>query len=234
MYITGLNKTETERLFNELVEHNVINSTSLLCPVCNINRYGSIPSLEHHLINNHRTMKCLKRKQQRMNYTCPTCNRVLIRNSKYDGHSHEVLKSSSRHRWKCKLCINTTTLNSIMHKLTHVQKVHKIFLNKCLKCFKSPWRTDKEYEKCSYCNKKLISTYLYRHCILHHLEEIPFCEYCKRYFINEESYAQHVRSNSSIRPFKGLVKRPCKVYGFKNKFIQVNYFSNESLVPKNL
>lgn len=225
VYITGVNKTETRRLFNELVLNNMINITNLLCPVCKIHNYSSVASLENHLTKDHTTPYDLKKKH-RMNYTCPICSRVLVRNSKYGLHVLHNHNPSLRHRWKCKLCVNSTAvINTTMQKLEHVQKEHSMFLNKCLHCFPSPRKAPKEYQQCSYCDKCLISTYMYRHCILHHLEEIPFCDLCSRYFINENSYALHMRNVSSVQSAQGSYIRPCKVYGHKNKIIEVNCFS---------
>lgn len=195
--------------------NNVINGTSFLCPVCKVLRYSSIQTLKTHLMNDHKNLECQQKEKHRLNYTCPTCNRVLVRDSKYGEHL--INKPSLRHRWKCKLCVNTTTiLNSIMHKLLHVQSEHNMFPNKCFHCFKAPWRIQPEYQNCTYCDKYLIASYMYRHCIVHHLEEIPFCNLCSRYFIDEKSYALHLRKDS------GYYGRLCKVYGQKNKIIQVN------------
>ncbi|KAL1460928.1 hypothetical protein WDU94_012864 [Cyamophila willieti] len=183
----GVDKINAKHRFDQLIENKEVNATNLKCPVCDMKAIDSLKSLRTHLNTNHSTLNYYPfGKPALPNYTCPLCKRTLL-NCKYGEHL--VNKPSPTHRWKCKLCPNNTlVLNSIVHKVKHLQTHHNLMQNKCVQC----WKINRRRKVCVYCGKHFSAAHMYPHCLLYHLEEIPFCDYCQRYFINEDAYEDHM------------------------------------------
>lgn len=188
LYITGVNTFDTLRLFDEMVRSNAVNSTNLQCPLCQVKHLDSLESLKEHIAVNHGEDIYLRSKP---NKTCPWCKRTL-HDCKYGYH---LLEKTGSYRWKCKLCPNMTrVINSVVHKLKHLQTYHNLMLNKCAQCFKTPWEMNQNLEQCKFCGKLMKRVSMYMHCINFHLQEIPFCTNCNRYFTNENKYRDHLKN----------------------------------------
>jgi hypothetical protein len=149
-----------------------------MCPLCSIRTCNTTSLLNHILDAHHTTAK--PRTRRNTFATIPY----------YHKYGTRKAVTINRYHWRCNMC--SKIVSNISEQLTHIQTEHNMFLQKCAQCFKKPKSyTVKEVRKCIYCKKNMMASSLYNHCVKYHLQEIPFCNTCCRYFINENYYQEH-------------------------------------------